>query len=64
MEEDTILELIMHDGGMTQYTDATHPDFDVYTSLLLADMRPDLFTKDQIAKLKNLKELDSSFKDK
>lgn len=61
MKEDDVLDIIMQGGGMAQYTDPTHEHFDVYTSILLAGMRPDLFTDKQVSKLMNLKELDSSF---
>lgn len=57
-EKDFIDEIV---GDMRQYTDCHHPDFDIDTSLLLIEIRPHLFTKEQISILKRYKQLESSF---
>ena len=46
MTEQEILELI-YEGGFEQYVDITHPNFDLDTTLLLIDIKPELFSAEQ-----------------
>ena len=52
MTEDDINEIIF-DGGLAQYMDPKHPEFDIDTALLLIFIRPDLFSDEEIELVQN-----------